>query len=62
MKNELIEDIRISGDFFEILPVSGLENQLRGKNAFHIIDLDVHPSEYIFGIADREFFKTFFEV
>ena len=62
MKNELIEDAKINGDFFEISPISNLESWLCGKNIYSIKDkiTDIYPSEYIFGITDREFWETFF--
>ena len=62
MKNELIEDAKINGDFFEISPISNLESWLCGKNIYSIKDkiTDIHPSEYIFGITDRKFWETFF--
>ena len=62
MKNDLIEDVRISGDFFEILPISDLEKKLSGKRISSLASSEIHPSEFIFGISDEVFFKTFFQI
>ncbi len=50
---DVIEEIMISGDFFEKAPIEELEALLRGKKVSFVDDIDV--SEYIANMSSQEF-------
>lgn len=59
MKNDIISDIKIEGDFFGTKEVSTLEEILKNKSVKSIQELisDIQISDFIFGMTNDEFLK-----
>ena len=54
LKNNIICDIKISGDFFEAKPILELEEKLKGKSILPLELNDICVSDYIYGLTSSE--------
>ena len=55
LKNNIISDIKISGDFFEAGNVAELEEKLKGESIFLLDQNGLCVSDYIYGMTSFEF-------
>ncbi len=59
MKNDIITDFKIEGDYFGTKEISLLEDAVKGKSVYNIEDVisDIKISDFIFGMTNEEFLK-----
>ena len=64
IKDGIIHDCKLYGDFFEVRPIEELEKLLTGERYYKAqlqsLLLNVNISEYIYSLKNEEFQQMFF--
>ena len=55
MKNDIIEGIKIFGDFFELSPLDEIEKKIKGNSIHDQTLFSTGISNYIIGMSDSDF-------